>query len=68
LFVGVSTTVEVRAATAGYRLAQRNLKGQRVWWWQLVDDPADTRQPCWLERRQALSYMQDALERGVAFR
>jgi hypothetical protein len=36
-----------------------------VWWWQLVDDPDDTRQPCWLERRQALSYMEAVLDRAV---
>jgi hypothetical protein len=57
--------VEARATSAGYRLAQRNLAGQLVWWWQLVDDPEDTRQPCWLERRQALSYMEVFLQRSV---
>lgn len=41
--------VEARATGAGYRLARRSLKGQLVWWWQLLDDPDDTRQPCWLE-------------------
>jgi hypothetical protein len=49
--------VEVRATAAGYRLAQRSLNGQLVWWWQRLDDPDDTRHPCWLERRQAISYM-----------
>jgi hypothetical protein len=39
--------VEARAATAGYQLAQRPLKGQLVWWWQWLDDPDDTRHPCW---------------------
>jgi hypothetical protein len=54
---------EARATNAGYRLAQRRLNGQLVWWWQLVDDPDDTRQPCWLERWQAISYMQGLLRR-----
>jgi hypothetical protein len=44
--------VEARATTVGYRLAQRSLNGQLVWWWQLVANPDGTRQPCWLERRQ----------------
>jgi hypothetical protein len=57
--------VEARATTAGYRLAQRSLKGQLVWWWQILDDPDDTRQPCWLERRQALSYMEGVLQRST---
>jgi hypothetical protein len=52
--------VEAEAELAGYRLSQRHLYGQRVWWWQRLDDPDDTRQPCWLERRQALSYMEGA--------
>jgi hypothetical protein len=47
--------VEYRAEAAGYRLSRRNLRGQLVWWWQRVDDPDDTRQPCWLERWQAIS-------------
>jgi hypothetical protein len=53
-------TVEVRAASVGYRLAQRILKGQLVRWWQRLENPEDIRQPCWLERRQALSYMYGA--------
>jgi hypothetical protein len=57
--------VEERAQAAGYRLARRSLPGQLVWWWQLVDDPDDTRQPCWLEERQALSYMGDVLNRSA---
>jgi hypothetical protein len=57
--------VEARAVAAGYRLAQRSLNGQVVWWWQLVDDPDDTRQPCWLERRQALFYMEGVLQRSI---
>ena len=55
--------MEVRAAAAGYRLARRTLRGQPVWWWQVIADPDDTRQPCWLERRQAVSYMDDMLDR-----
>jgi hypothetical protein len=61
--------VEERAGAAGYRLARRSLRGQLVWWWQLTADPDDTRQPCWLERRQALSYMEAMLDRlAVAVR
>ena len=33
--------VEERAAAAGYRLAQRSLKGKLVWWWQLLDPVPD---------------------------
>jgi hypothetical protein len=66
--VGVSTNVEKRASAAGYRLAQRRLDGQLVWWWQRLDDPDDTRQPCWLEERQALSYMQAVLDRLAVVR
>jgi hypothetical protein len=57
--------VEVRATTLGYRLAQRSLNGQIVWWWQNLADPDDTRQPCWLERPQALSYMEGVLQRSI---
>ncbi len=56
-------TIEDRAEVAGYRLATRSLRGQFVWWWQLIADPDDTRQPCWLERRQAIRYMEDMLDR-----
>jgi hypothetical protein len=55
---------EGRAAAASFRLARRSLKGQPVYWWQRLDDPDDTRQPSWLEERQALSYMQGVLARG----
>ncbi len=57
-------STEARATAAGYRLARRNLDGRLVWWWQRLDDPNDTRQPCWLERRQALSYMDGLLQRS----
>jgi hypothetical protein len=60
--------VEERATAAGYRLARRSLKGQLVSWWQLVADPGDTRQPCWLEQRQAVSYMEDMLDRLAVVR
>jgi hypothetical protein len=56
-------SVEARAVSAGYRLAQQTLNRQLVWWWQRLEDPEDMRQPCWLERRQALSYMEAFLER-----
>jgi hypothetical protein len=64
MHIGARQT-EARATTLGYRLAQRSLKGQLVWWWQRLDDPDDTRQPCWLERRQALSYMEGVLQRSI---
>jgi hypothetical protein len=57
--------LQASAATARYRLARRRLNGKLVWWWQRLDDPDDTRQPCWLEKRQALSYMEGVLERGT---
>jgi len=57
---------EAVAAANGYRLTHRNLDGRLVWWWQLVANPEDTRQPCWLERRQAVSYMRDALQRAAS--
>ena len=60
--------VEERAEVAGYRLARRSLRGQLVWWWQLMSDPDDTRQPCWLEQRQALSYMEGVLDRLAVVR
>jgi hypothetical protein len=60
--------VEKRATAAGYTLARRSLKGELVWWWQLIADPDDTRQPCWLERRQALSYMEAVLDRAAVVR
>jgi len=50
------------------RLARRSVNGRRVWWWQLVADPEDTRQPCWLDRRQALSYMEAVLDRLAVVR
>jgi hypothetical protein len=60
--------VEERAEAAGYRLARRSLRGQLAWWWQLIVDTDDTRQPCWLERRQALSYMEAVLDRLAVVR
>ena len=60
--------VEECATAAGHRLSRRSLNGQLVWWWQLVDDPDDTRQPCWLEKRQALSYMEGMLDRLAVVR
>jgi len=31
--------VEAEAEVAGYRLAQRHLHGQKVWWWQRTRRP-----------------------------
>jgi hypothetical protein len=41
--------VEDRAEAAGYRLAQRSLRGQLVSWWQLIADP----DPSWAVRSWA---------------
>jgi len=60
--------VEDRAEAAGYRLARRSLRGLLVWWWPLVADPDDTRPPCWLERRHALSYMHAVIDRLAVLR
>jgi len=35
-------SVEAQAEAAGYQLARRQLHGQKVWWWQHLDDPEDT--------------------------
>jgi hypothetical protein len=61
-------SIETRAIAAGYRLARRRVNGQLVWWWQRSDDPEDTRQPCWLECAQALSYIDGVLQRRISFR
>ena len=66
--VALMETVEDRAEAAGYRLARRSLRGQLVWWWQVIADPDDTRQPCWLERRQAVSYKEAVLDRLAVVR
>lgn len=58
-----SDIVAARAEAAGWRLAERTLNGQRVYWWQDVHDPDDTRHPCVLERRLAVSYMDGLLQR-----
>lgn len=34
-----------RAEAEGWRLAERMLKGQHVWWWQDAFDPDDPRHP-----------------------
>jgi len=39
-----------------------------VWWWQLIADPDDTRQPSLLEQRQVLSYMEAVLDRLAVVR
>ena len=47
--------VEAGAAIAGYRLAQRHLKEQLVWWWQRLDDPDRASRAAWnvVRRSQA---------------
>jgi hypothetical protein len=58
--------VGVRAAAAerGFELEERPLLGQWVWGWRRRDD---TRFPCYLSEREALSYMADRLRRTAAF-
>jgi hypothetical protein len=53
------------ARPAGYGLAPAKPPGTGRVVWQLVAGPDDTRQPCWLERRQALNYMAGVLDRLV---
>jgi len=45
-------------------LEERPLRGQWVWGWRRGDD---TRWPCFLTEREALSYMADRLRRTAAF-
>jgi hypothetical protein len=58
--------VDVLAAAAerGFELEERPLRGQWVSGWRRGDD---TRWPCFLTEREALSYMADRLRRAAAF-
>jgi hypothetical protein len=60
------TDAEVLAAAAeeGFELEERPLRDKWVWGWCRDDD---TRWPCYLERRQALNWMRDRLNRGRVF-
>jgi hypothetical protein len=58
--------VDVRdeAAARGFQLEERLLRGQWVRGWRRGDD---TRFPCYLTEREALSYMADRLRRTAVF-
>jgi hypothetical protein len=58
--VDVLTAASERAFT----LEERALRGQWVWGWPRGDD---TRSPCFLTEREALSYVADRLRRGAVF-
>jgi hypothetical protein len=53
------------AAEQGFQLEERPLRGRWVWGWRGATD--DTRWPCFLTEREALSYMADRLRRTAAF-
>jgi hypothetical protein len=53
-----------RAGERGFQLEERPLRGQWVWGWRRGDD---TRHPCFLTEREALSYMADRLRRVAVF-
>jgi hypothetical protein len=48
----------------GYELEEGPLNGQWVWGWRRGHD---TRWPCFLTEREALSYMADRLTRTAVF-
>ena len=48
----------------GYELEERPLAGQWGWGWRHGDD---TRHPCFLTEREAISYMRDRLTRIAVF-
>jgi hypothetical protein len=48
----------------GYELEERRLNGRWVWGWRRGDD---TRHPCFLTEREAISYMRDRLTRIAVF-
>jgi hypothetical protein len=52
------------AAERGFTLEERPLRGQWVWGWRRGDD---SRWPCFLSEREALSYMADRLRRTAVF-
>jgi len=56
--------VREEARQRGFTLEERPLRGQWVWGWRRGDD---TRWPCYLTEREALSYMADRLRRTAAF-
>jgi hypothetical protein len=58
--------VDIREAARdqGLELEERPLRGQWVWGWRRGDD---TRSPCYLSEREALSRMADRLRRVAVF-
>jgi hypothetical protein len=56
--------VLAEAAERGFTLEERPLRGRWVWGWRRGDD---TRWPCFLTEREALSYMADRLRRTAVF-
>ena len=56
--------VRAEAAQRGFELEERPLHGQWVWGWRRGDD---TRFPCYLSEREALSWMADRLRRAEVF-
>ena len=57
--------VEERATLAATASPAEASGGSSCGGGKLIADPGDTRQPCWLERRQALSYMDAVLARAI---
>ena len=56
--------VLVEAAEQGFTLEERPLRGKWAWGWRRGDD---TRWPCYLSERDALSWMADRLRRIAVF-
>jgi hypothetical protein len=52
------------ARERGYELEERPLAGRWVWGWRRG---YDTRHPCFLTEREAISYMRDRLTRIAVF-
>jgi hypothetical protein len=57
------TDVEV-LREAAFELEERACQNAWVWGWRRGDD---RRWPCYVERRQAVSWMRDRLSRGRVF-
>jgi hypothetical protein len=53
-----------QARERGFELEERPLAGRWVWGWRRGDD---TRHPCFLTEREAISYMRDRLTRIATF-
>jgi hypothetical protein len=56
--------VRAEAAQRGFELEERPLRGKWVWSGRRGDE---TRFPCYLSEREALSWMADRLRRTAAF-